>query len=90
MNEETYTLGVRQILLIAGLLKDVPTDELLNAMSRADTLGPILNPTLWMAASPNMRLLERIVQAAHDFRVVILRIQREHDITPETLRVGQG
>lgn len=63
---------LQKIGLVAQVLVNVKTAELLREFSLNDTLGPIFDPTGWMAISSNARKNEHVVQALAAFQKVIL------------------
>lgn len=61
---ENYRLTVAQAALCARLLAEVPLDEMLAAIERAETTGPILDPTLWREKGRAMREDKALLEAA--------------------------
>jgi hypothetical protein len=51
----------------ARVFSVLPLAELLDMYSKADTLGPVLDPTGYMKHGRGMRVAERIVRAASAF-----------------------
>lgn len=55
----------------------LPLEDWLERMSRADTLGPILDPTLWMKAHEKMDKIRTIIEAALVLKKAVLKLQSE-------------
>ena len=54
MTREEYELTLRQAYLVAQMLRRVDVRGALDVISRAESIGPILDPTLWMRNSQKM------------------------------------
>ena len=65
---EQYSAVQAQLLLVVNLVRDWDLDGFLVAIGIADTVGPLLNPTLYMRASPNMHFVENLGQAVLKFQ----------------------
>ena len=61
---ESYRENIKRLAMIAALLREVPVPELLVAIERADATGPVLDPTLWIKASPEMHRHRDLLRAA--------------------------
>lgn len=48
MDTDTYQGCLIRAYLMVRLIGDLPLGEMIDAAERADTLGPILDPTAWM------------------------------------------
>lgn len=65
MTPDEYRQHLLTIVLAARALVDVPVDEMLRAIDRADSLGPILDPTLWITRNKAMQEDAALLRAAH-------------------------
>lgn len=66
MTNEQYDHVVQQCMLLAGLANILDGKEIAVALEmaeRCDTTGPIVNPTLWRAASPRLEVIKRVMRA---------------------------
>lgn len=64
MNEAEY-LDTQDRILIAGVaFLGLPLDEFRQAIGRADAIGPVLNPTLYMTASQGLDAVRGLASAA--------------------------
>lgn len=69
MSVDEYQMRQKQIYLIARLVHDMDwLGEHVNSQSRADTLGPILDPTAWMH---NHKKLDQ----DHEIAAALLKLQ---------------
>jgi len=50
------------------MAEHIDFDEILASMSRAEAVGPILDPTLYRAAMPGMKSQRRLIEAAARFK----------------------
>lgn len=69
MDSDKYLMIQNQLILFASLIENMELEEFLQAINRADTIGPIMDPTLWMKGKDNMHKIERIAQAARAFQI---------------------
>jgi hypothetical protein len=70
MEPTEYRVQLQSVFNLGTLVRGLKLEELLQAMNRAESVGPILDPTLFQAAAPQMAWQKRAVRAA-------LRFQRE-------------
>ena len=68
MDKETYAATQQILLDIARKVVLLQLDDFLAAIERADTLGPILDPTLYRAGVGSMMKIERIASACRAFQ----------------------
>jgi len=61
---EEYQQNLKQIMLIARLIRDIPIPKFLQAIDRAESIGPIIDPTLWINNSGAMSEDKEMLQAA--------------------------
>ena len=76
MEREKYTETLCQLRVLATVVKDMPLKEFLNAISMADSLGPVLDPSLWKAGRANMNEVETLAQAAFKFQGAIRQMAK--------------
>lgn len=60
--------------LVAQIAMTIPTKELLAEFSMNDTLGPLLDPTGWMAIRDNSKKNEEAIRALAAFQSMIGRV----------------
>lgn len=64
MTGEEYQATVRSCALVGSMLAQYDLPELLQAIDRADTVGPMLDPTLWIKKHGAMDEDKRLLEAA--------------------------
>lgn len=77
MDPALYKASLQVLVSQAHVLLEIDTPAMLEAIDRADTLGPILNPTLWMLGHNSLDQVRTVVQAADTFRRTLLRLKPE-------------
>jgi len=70
MKEEEYINIQNQILAIRGIIKDLPLTEFITAIDRADTLGPIIDPTLWIKGNNQMSKIRKLASCLLQLQMV--------------------
>ena len=63
MTKEEYMATQQQVLMLASLTRELPLEDLLDWISRAESVGPVMNPTLYMQARGNMELVKELARA---------------------------
>lgn len=74
MDKETYDNTLATLLEIALQLRVLPLHECLVAIDRADTIGPVLDPTLYQVAHRSLDDTRQLVHAAREFQKVVVRL----------------
>lgn len=74
MNKELYSQTQIQLTTLAGLVADLPLIDFINADAHAETIGPIVDPTLYRQAGAKLRNVIRLAEA---FREVQKEVQRQ-------------
>jgi hypothetical protein len=77
ISNEEYLAGQHQVVLLAGLAKDLPLEEMLRVIERADAFTPLLDPTLWIAGQKPMMRIKRLVEAALALKKAALEVLDE-------------
>ena len=79
MNEAEYRAELQSIVTMAALIPRLKIWEVLQAMERAETVGPIADPTLFREASPKLQRQKEIVAAALEFqRAIEVILEGQH------------
>ena len=79
MNKEQYAQTQHTILTLAEIVRDLPLSEFLQAIRRADAIGPIVDPSLWIKGQEKMHEIERMAEGLRRFQFAIPQIKEEHD-----------
>ena len=77
MNRIDYEMTQQQIVFIGSLIKGLPLDEFIAAIDHADSIGPILDPTLWMRGNKEMMKIRDLAAGLRDFQTVVNKIIQE-------------
>jgi len=77
MNKDEYQIQLQAVFNLAALIRGLKLTELLEAMGKAETLGPILDPTLYNKIEANLHHQKRLVQAARAFQRVVEELVQE-------------
>ena len=75
MKPDEFKLQMSLLLNLARLVKDLKLSEMLYAIDRADTLGPILDPSLWMRSNKSRIAWRNLIEAALMFQTTVERIE---------------
>lgn len=78
MKHEEYLEALARMSLAASSIRDLDLAGAIRAAERADILGPVLDPTLWMkAGDKNLRILEALRAAQRFVTTVDAICQKE-------------
>lgn len=69
MERELYESTQMQIIQIARLVKDLPLGEFIGAIDTADSIGPVVDPTLWMRGHEKMDMIRKAAVALNKFQL---------------------
>ena len=79
MDKNEYLMVQNQILLIAGLVRDMPLTEFITAIGKAEALGPIIDPTLWIKGNKNMDIVKSLAVKLQSFQAEVLKQKLEKE-----------
>ncbi len=68
ITKEKYIETQQQLLLLAGIVRDMPLSEFLAAAERADAFGPVLDPSLWKAGQQNLETIKKMARGLAVFQ----------------------
>jgi hypothetical protein len=77
VDKEEYAQTQATILILADLVRDLPLAEFLSAIARADSIGPIVDPTLWMRGHENMHKIEQMAAGLRKFQTAVRAVRLE-------------
>lgn len=77
MDKSEYQGQLNLIFSLAALSRGLKAREVLQAMNRAETLGPILDPTTYVKSVKRLEWQKRTVQATLEFQQAIAKITSE-------------
>lgn len=62
MNQERYQRTQVAICRLSEIIRQLPIEEFIEAINTADTLGPILDPTLYREGGEKMMEIKRLAE----------------------------
>lgn len=74
MDDEQYIATQSQLLLLAKIVKDMDLVGFVSRINKAESIGPILDPTQYIQAQGN---LEKIKNLATSLRIFQLEVQKQ-------------
>ena len=74
MDNEEYIQTQNQIVLLGRLILSLDLPSFLDRISRAETIGPLINPTLYRDAMGNLQDLKDLAEALNGTRQRIQKI----------------
>ena len=72
MTGEEYLQTQSQIMAMANIVTGIPLRKFITDAERADTIGPILDPTLWIRGHDNLATILDIARSLLRFQEVIV------------------
>lgn len=78
MDKLEYGAVQQQLIFLVGLVHDMPLGEFLAAIERADTLGSITDPSLWMQGQGQMMQVKRLAEELVLFQGAAVEFVREN------------
>lgn len=64
MTGTEYELRMRQLAFVAGMVEEIPLDELSEVVSKSEALGPLLATTKWIeGGADNLRDARELIDA---------------------------
>jgi hypothetical protein len=75
MTEEEYLTMQSQLFTLASLVRGLPLEEFLLRINHAETIGPILDPTLYLQAGDKLAKIKRLAEGLHDFQRAVLEVE---------------
>lgn len=78
MNKEDYASTQSQIMMLASLIMPLDLAEFLRAIDRAETLGPLLDPTLYHAAGRQLNDVKAIAEALYGTQLKLKKLLSNH------------
>lgn len=75
--ERQYVEAQDKVLIAVLEISLVDVDALIAAIDRADSIGPMVDPTLWMKGADAIRAMGRLMVAAIELKKVV-EANRKH------------
>lgn len=77
MDREEYELTQNQIMLLGSAVKDLDLDDFIAEIDHADTVGPFIDPTMWIKGHESMYQIRKLAVALKGFQKVVKEIIQE-------------
>ena len=77
MEKEEYEAAQGLLISNSAMISMLPLEEMLSAIDRAETVGPIVDPTLYRKGADNMGNIKRIAKAALVLKKEVIKIRGE-------------
>lgn len=77
MGQVEYSATQAQLLLVGGIVADMQLEEFINAIGHAETVGPVLNPSLYLQTSQTVAHLKDMAWALLEFKRVVLKVRED-------------
>lgn len=91
MDSHEYKAEIQRIMLLANIARDIKVDEVLNAISHAESIGPIVDPSLYLCSIHTLAIQKEIVQAARRFQKdAIQNISKLEELVKAALQENGG
>lgn len=92
MDEAVYTQTQQQIVLLAGLVRDLPLQEFLQAIHRSESVAPILHPSLYMRGARKLEIVKQMAQGLRQFQKSLPSVEKcvEADLAQKAVEEVQG
>ena len=79
-DRETYQTAVRTVALAAKMISQFDLPQLLEDIARADIVGPIVDPTMWIQNGEAMRQDAAMLKAALPLHRLGKKLEKCEDI----------
>lgn len=80
MKRKDYISTQAQLLILAQAVNNLPLCEFIEAITRAETIGPIIDPTTYLAAVDNMTAIKHLAQSLVPFKEAIRKLPQQVQI----------
>jgi hypothetical protein len=71
MTDAEYQIALEQLHAVARMALAIDADGMLKRMSEAESVAPMLNPTLYLIAGEKMRIIRRMAEGLAAFHASI-------------------
>lgn len=69
MTDAEYVLTQERLFLVSRMIANMDLDGFLERLNRAEVLGPVLDPTLFIQGATRFDAIKRIARAAKELQV---------------------
>ncbi len=78
MTNEEYIQTQLQLQALTTILLSMNLEGFLDRIEIADTMGPILDPTLYKKSGTDFRTVQQVARAVFDCQQELIRITNQH------------
>lgn len=78
MNKEEYQKTQDNLVMLARIIAGLDLNGMLKKINRAETIAPIVDPTLYKMAGEKMERVKRLVESALVFQTEVKQQQNEN------------
>lgn len=79
MNRKQYTQVQLQLQVLAHAVKDIPLYEFIQAIERAETFGPIVDPTLYRRGIGSLTKIKQLAESLLPFKRAVEKLTPKGD-----------
>ena len=76
MTDEEYSSTQSQLMLLARIALGINIDGFIKRINTAETIAPILDPTLYLQGADNLRKIKALAVGASKFQAAIKEVLR--------------
>lgn len=89
MTQEEYIEVQSQVLLLGALVRDLDLEGFIAMAERADSVGPLLDPSRWIAARENLALVLTLARKLRAVQVALPSAAEAQRIDEHTIALRQ-
>lgn len=75
MDAATYEGLQQQLVLFGAIVAEWPLEDFIAAIDHADTIGPIVDPTLWIRGQKAMSQVRQLAAGALEFKRAAVNVR---------------
>jgi hypothetical protein len=87
MEDKEYHSQLQSVFFLAAMVRPLKVSDVLRAMEHAETVGPILDPTMYIMTARNLEWQKRLAQATLRFQQEVEGIASDPRYTDRGLRI---
>ena len=94
LTEDEYTMLQSQLFTLGRLVRDMPLDAMLEQISKAEAIGPFVDPTRYRAGIGKLELVKRMAVGLRGFQRTLPTLDEAKKLDDEAARLlelaGEG
>ena len=72
-----YEMTQAQIVMMARFVRDLPLEDFLQAIDRAEAVGPMVDPTLYIRGRDKLEQIKKMAQGLRKFQLALPEVLGE-------------